>query len=188
LRLSPLDISETSGSEKQVLPDGVRITVLKITIAVGALMVSLTRCAKIESGAPSNDQVSAKTTTWGICCVWDEECGECTPVVVNCYEPIIITSDPELTAQANLDNAADGDAEDVSTFFSGLQWATLFPDLDADEGEHAYNAVNLDSLRTGRYDMLRCVDGDNSYYMAGPEGELAIDNVDFVLVLEDGSH
>jgi len=125
----------------------------------------------------SSNQTSLKTETWGLNWMLEVENGvTCIPTPLDCYDEIVITPS-QTTALQHFENAVQGNAGDVQYFFTYDSWDVLFPGLDG--------TTNLDSLRTGHYDMVMTHNDNNIYfYGAGNSKPLNFENEEFVLRID----
>lgn len=139
-----------------------------------------------EIPPPQKPKMLSKTTNWGICCVWNGV-DDCVPPKVNCFEEIVITPNDEILAQAidDLDDAILQGANAIKEFFDSGSWGTIWPDLDADEGENASNIDYLEKLQSGNYTMKKITETPFYYYLSGEGTTWSNSEAEFVLVLKD---
>jgi hypothetical protein len=116
-----------------------------------------------------------KSATFGRNFIFDPENKKCLPIPLDCYDDVVVRP-TQVTAMKHFENAVLGNAGDVQYFFTYDAWFVLFPELDG--------TADLDSLRSGHYDMVMTSDEDKIfYYGAGNQYPLNFQNEKFVLRL-----
>jgi len=116
-----------------------------------------------------------KSATFGRNWLFSTEDKRCLPFPLDCYDDVVVRP-TQVTAMKHFENAVLGNAGNVQYFFTYDAWFVLFPELDG--------TADLDSLRSGHYDMVMTRDENKMfYYGAGNEYPLNFQNEKFVLRL-----
>ena len=160
------------------------IKILTIVFFAGTIFSSCTK--EDVTTAAGNEQLSSADGTvknhntlsaskaWGKYWMWSNEYIKCSPLALDCYDPIVIKP-----AQSVLDafkTAVQGGCSSAAYFFNNEDWAALFPGLAETD--------DLVKLQSGNYDMIRYADGVMNYYACGSTLPLTFYNEEFVLVID----